>query len=67
MARVSFDSSVMQAVADHRTAWATAVAKATTTVGTTPAVLVAACWSRPWSWWWSFGPTALRSLPCWRC
>jgi undecaprenyl-diphosphatase len=40
MARVSFDSSVMQAVADHRTAWATAVAKTTTTVGTTPAVLV---------------------------
>ena len=41
MAPVSFDSSVMQAVADHRTAWATAVAKATTTIGTTPAVLVA--------------------------
>lgn len=31
----------MQAVADHRTAWATAVARTTTTVGTTPAVLVA--------------------------
>ena len=40
MARVSFDSSVMQAIADHRTAWATAVAKGTTTAGTTPAVLV---------------------------
>jgi len=39
MARVSFDSSVMQAVADHRTAEATAVAKATMTAGTTPAVL----------------------------
>jgi membrane-associated phospholipid phosphatase len=40
MARVSFDNHVMQAVADHRAAWATAVAKATTTVGTTPVVLV---------------------------
>jgi len=40
MAPVSFDNHVMQAVADHRAAWATAVAKATTTAGTTPAVLV---------------------------
>ncbi len=39
MARVWFDDSVMQAVADHRTAWATAVAEATTRAGTTPAVL----------------------------
>jgi undecaprenyl-diphosphatase len=41
MARVSIDHTVMQAVADHRTASATAVARTTTTVGTTPAVLVA--------------------------
>ncbi len=41
MARVSIDHTVMQAVADHRTAWATAVARTTTTVGTAPAVLVA--------------------------
>ncbi len=40
MARVSFDHHVMQAIADHRTAWATAVARTTTTLGTTPAVLV---------------------------
>ena len=41
MARVWFDNGVMQEVADHRTAWATAVADGVMTAGTTPIVLAA--------------------------
>ena len=40
MARVSFDSSMMEAIDDHRVAWATSAAKAVMTLGTTHQVLV---------------------------
>ena len=41
MEGVWFDNGVMQAIADHRTAWATAVADGVMAAGTTPIVLAA--------------------------